>query len=97
MVKLGLESIEDDFWLGIPNLFNIFSSLKKGKKVQKKDILLDDIMDIDMDESDFSTLEISYLLQGEETVKPLTLQFENPAICLYVLAKLRFLMLDSPL
>ena len=45
-----------------------------------------------MKEDDYSTLEIQYQLFDSHMTKSVILEFENPAKCLYVLAKIRYLM-----
>ena len=53
---------------------------------------MENLIDIDMDEDDFSTLEICYLGEDFHSQKSKFLRFDNPSVCLYVLAKMRYLM-----
>lgn len=77
-----------DFFFGIPNWINIFSQNKKDSF--KNQIFMEEIKDIDMMESQISSLFLRYRYLGG--IKEICLEFDNPTTSLYILAKIRYLM-----
>lgn len=81
-----MKEIDDAFLFGIPNFFKFISEFLMEEK--RREVPMEQILKIDMLENN----EIMIIYKREIKNKFLKLVFEDPKVCLYVLAKFSFLM-----